>query len=248
MFASLGDDTGGSFELLNLTQMDEWDQSEILRREKEALGFYITGHPLDRFMTEVKHFATCVIQDLSGQEDRSSVNVAGMVERLRAKRTKRGDKMAILTLEDPTGSIEVVIFPDVFETHSALLKNDAPILVSGTLEVDEGGGKIICQKITSMDTVKQNAIKALEFPIDGHLVSKEKLEDIKDIMIGYPGDCSVIFRVKTDRGKDVIVEADRHYHVFPCNELIGEIESILGSKAHYRYGKENSNHRLPDHP
>ena len=244
----MGDEAGGSFEFLNLSQVDDWDKSEILRREKEALGFYITGHPLDRFVAEVKQFATCTIQDLSRQEDRSSVNVAGMVEKLMAKRTKRGDKMAILTLEDPTGSVEVVLFPDVFATHSALLKNDEPILVSGTVEVDEGGGKIICQKITSMETVKQNAIRALELPVDGQGISKEKLEDIKDIIIGYPGDCSVIFRIKTANGKDVFVEADRHYQVFPCNELIGEIESILGSKAHYRYGKENSDHRLPDHP
>ena len=156
--------------------------------------------------------------------------------------------MAIMTLEDPTGSIEVVLFPDVFANHSALLKNDEPILVSGTVEVGDGGGKIICQKIASMETVKQNAIKAIELPIDGQVISKEKLEDIKDILIGYPGECSVIFRVKAGQGKDIFVEADRHYHVFPCNELIGEIESILGSKAHYRYGKENPDNRLPDHP
>lgn len=248
MFASLGDSSGNSFELLNLAQVDEWDKSEILRREKEALGFYITGHPLDRFMDEVKHFTTCTIQDLSRQEDRSSVSVAGMVEKLKAKRTKRGDKMAILSLEDPSGSVEVVLFPDVFASHSALLKNDEPILVTGTVEVDEGGGKIICQKIASMETVKQNAIKALELPIDGQAISRENLEDIKDIIIGYPGDCSLVFRIKTAQGKDVFVEADRHYHVFPCNELIGEIESILGSKAHYRYGKENPDYRLPDHP
>jgi len=248
IFASLGDDAAGSFELLNLAQVDEWGKREILRREKEALGFYITGHPLDRFMAEVKHFTTCTIQDLSRQKDRTSVNMAGMVEKLKVKRTRRGDKMAIMTLEDPTGSIEVVLFPDVFAKHSALLKNDEPVLVSGTVEVDDRGGKIICQKIASMETVKQNAIRALEFPIDGQEISKETLEDIKDIIIGYPGECTVIFRVKTDQGKEIFVEADRHYHVFPCNELIGEIETILGSKAHYRYGKENSNHRLPDHP
>jgi len=248
MFAALEEEGGAAFEIMPLAEVEEWDEREILRREKEALGFYITGHPLDRFMDEVKHFTTCTIEDLHRLEDKSFVNAAGVVENLKVKRTKRGDKMAVMHLEDPTGSIEVVLFPDVFTNCSALLKNDEPIMVSGTLEADDGGGKIISQKIESMESVKQNAIRAIELSIDSQRISKEALEDIKDIILGYPGECSLLFRVKTDQGKEVLIEADRHYHVFPCNEMLGEIEVILGSKAHCRYGKKNNDHRFPGRP
>jgi len=99
-----------------------------------------------------------------------------------------------------------------------------------------------------MESVKQNAIRALELPIDGPGISKEALEDIKDIILGYPGECSLFFRVKTDQGKEVLIEADSHYQVFPCNEMLGEIEAVLGSKAHCRYGKKDTDRRLPDRP
>jgi DNA polymerase-3 subunit alpha len=243
MFASLNDDQFDTFGLLEFPETDEWDEMEKLRKEKEALGFYITGHPLDRFKEEVKRFTTCSIQDLFGLEDKSKIRLAGVVEKLKIKRTKRGNKMAILTLEDPTGSTEVVLFPDVFEKYSPLLKGDEPLLITGTAEKDDNAAKILAQEVTSLEREGQKAIKSIELGLKEEVVSRNNLQEIRDIFSRYPGDCFVRFKVDTDQGKQVLIAAHRTFRVFPCNEMLGEIETIIGQKVICRYGEKNQNHR-----
>jgi len=241
MFASVDGRGGGASALLELPEVDEWDEREKLRKEKEALGFYITGHPLDRFKTEVRRFATCPIEGLPNLRDKSAIKVAGVIENLRIKRTKRGEKMAVLVLEDTSGSTEVVLFPDVFNTHSALLKDDEPLLISGTAEVDGASAKIIAQGLEAMETVRQRYIKGIELPLNPPLATKDSLEQLREVFSRYPGQCSVLFRVETGKGKALIIAAHDHYKVLPCEEMRGEIEALIGEKVTYRYGEKNSN-------
>jgi DNA polymerase-3 subunit alpha len=233
-----------AFDFSNLPNHVEWDEREKLRREKEALGFYITGHPLDRYREEVRRFTTCSIQDLGLLTDKTTVRVAGVIEELKIKRTKRGDKMAVLTLEDQTGSTEVVVFPDVFERSSALLKSDDPLLVSGTAEVDEMVAKIITQEIQALENVKQEAIRLIELSLTREALSKDHLEGIKDVLYRYPGQSSVVFKVETDPGKRMVIAAHPRYNVFACREMIEELETLIGRKVVCHYGEKTSNHRL----
>ena len=241
MFELLGGEDAGVHGLLELPEVDEWDEREKLRKEKEALGFYITGHPLDRFKAEIKRLATCAIEGLTNLRDKSQVKVAGVIEQLKIKRTKRGDRMAILVLEDATGSTEVILFPDVFNSCSPLLKGDEPLLISGTAEVDGNSAKIIAQEIESLETVQQRSIKAIELRLHLQSASREVLEQIRDIFFRYPGECSVLFRVETDQGKELIIAAHDHYRISPCDEVRGEIEAITGEKIIVRYGEKNPN-------
>jgi DNA polymerase-3 subunit alpha len=236
MFASLAGDDAEANGLLQLPELEEWDEMEKLRREKEALGFYITGHPLDRFKRVARDFATCAIEGLTNLRDKTPVKVAGVIEHLRIKRTKRGDKMAILSLEDSTGSTEVILFPDVFSTYSPLLKGDEPILIGGNVEVDGNRAKIIAQEIESLETVRQRTIKAVELRLHLQRISKEVLEQIRDIFFKFPGECPVHFRVGAGAGKELLIEAHDHYRISPCDEIKGEIEAIIGEKIIFRYG------------
>ncbi len=156
--------------------------------------------------------------------------------------------MATLILEDSSGSVEVVLFPDVFNQYSHLLKGDDPLLVGGTAEVDDNSAKIIAQEIISLETVRQKAIKAIELNLHKEIISRELLEEIRDVMSRYPGKCPVLFRADIGRGENFIIAAHNRFKVFPCNEMIGEIESIIGQKVINRYGEKSSNHRQPEHP
>jgi DNA polymerase-3 subunit alpha len=174
--------------------------------------------------------------------------VAGVIEGLKIKRTKRGDKMAVFSLEDRTGAVDVIAFPDVFTTYAPLLKSEEPLLVSGTAEVDDNKAKIISKELMALETVRQNAIRAIELGLPQDALSLEDLEEIKDLFFRYPGDCSVLFRVGTARGRDFLVSANNRFRVLPCEALIGEIEAITGQKVICRYGKKNSNHCQPLRP
>jgi DNA polymerase-3 subunit alpha len=239
MFTSLVGHDSQTPAFLELAEVKEWDEKERLRREREALGFYITGHPLDRYRMTVERHITCSLQGLSELSDRTQVKVAGVVENLKIKRTKRGDKMATLTLEDPTGSVPAVLFPEVFNNHLRLLKAEEPLLFTGTAEIDDNSTKIIAQEIVSLEQVRQQSIRAIELTFRQEGVSRESLEEIKGIVFRYPGECSILFRVRTEPGREVLIAAHDHYRVLPCEQMINEIESLTGQKVVYRYADTN---------
>ncbi|MBW1911660.1 MAG: DNA polymerase III subunit alpha [Deltaproteobacteria bacterium] len=240
MFSSVNDAGSGLSGLFEFPDIEEWNEREKLRKEKEALGFYITGHPLDEFSEEVKRFTTCSIQEILGLKDKSQVKVAGVIENLRLRRTKKGDRMAVFNLEDSTGATEVVLFPDAFNNYSQLLRGEEPLLVGGTAEVNDSSSKIIGKEIDSLGVMRQKAIRMIELGLHEERVSRDLLEEVRDILFRYPGKCSVMIRLYVGNGKEIIIAAHNHYKVFPCAEMIEEIEEVTGQKVVCRYGDWNS--------
>jgi DNA polymerase-3 subunit alpha len=231
MFGALdseSNDIGGLFELPDIA---EWDESDRLRREKEALGFYITGHPLAKFKSELERLDRCDIDALLSQKDRSQVKIVGVVESLKIKRTKRGDKMANIHVEDLSGSVMVVIFPDLFNRIAPLLKSEDPLLISGTVETGDNSAKILAQDIVTLDSVRQERIKAVELRLDYNKVSKDLLEDLRDIVFRYPGEAALCFKIDLPDDKKVLISAHSRFKVLPSHELISDIEARIGEKV-----------------
>jgi len=235
IFSGPNNPAGGFSGLFKFADVDEWSKREKLNKEKEALGFYITGHPLDEFEGEVKRFATCLIQDLLKLQDKSQVKVAGVIENLKMKRTKKGDRMAILSLEDQTGATQVVLFPEAFTSYSTCLKKDEPLLICGVAEVGDNSSKIIAKDIVSLESLRHRSIRTIELEINQETASRNSLEDIRDVFFRYPGECSVLFRMNMGDGKEILIGANNHYKVLPCDEMIGEIEKITGKRAVLKY-------------
>ena len=229
MFGSIDLGEGEKGGLLELPDLPEWDEKEKLRREKEALGFYITGHPLDSLHQAIERFSTCLVNDLPTQKDKDQVKLAGVVESLKLKRTKRGDKMAIMHLEDLTGSTEVVIFPDVFADAAPLLKGDEPLLVTGTVEIGDNSAKVIAKEIKSLHGLELKAAKAVIISLGRERSSKELLEGLKDAVFKYPGDCRLMFKVGSPTDNPVMISAHFRYSILPCPQFFGEVESLFGA-------------------
>jgi DNA polymerase-3 subunit alpha len=122
------------------------------------------------------------------------------------------------------------------------------LLIKGTAEVGDNSAKIITQEIISLENVRQKSIRALELSFHAKIMSRELLEDVRDIIFRYPGECPVLFKVGIGQEKEVIIEAHDRFRVSPCNEMIGEIEAMIGEKVVSRYGEENSNRRQPKSP
>jgi len=231
MFGTPDLSNGVALGLFEFPDMDEWDEKERLRKEKEALGFYITGHPLDRFSKEIERAAACPVQELINQNDKSPVKIAGVVEEFKLKRTKRGDKMAVLRVEDLTGSTEVIIFPELFNKTSPLLKGDEPLLISGSAEIGDNSAKIIAQEITTLSSIRQMAVKAVELSLNNENISRELLEDIQNVVFRFPGNCRLLFKVDGSNGEPIIIAANDRFSVLPCREFIEEIEILTGTKV-----------------
>lgn len=140
-----------------LPTVDEWHDKEKLGFEKEALGFLITGHPLDRYAADIKRLASAEIARLPELADNSEVRICGVVTLFREIMTKKGDRMCFATLEDLTGSIEITVFPDVYAECCSLLKTDDPLLVTGKLERGEKGCKLLVMRTNGRDNRKNGA-------------------------------------------------------------------------------------------
>jgi DNA polymerase-3 subunit alpha len=220
-------------ETVELADIDEWDDDEKLRKEKESLGFYVTGHPLDRFSDVIAQFATITTKELADAEDRAVVRLAGLVNTMRIKRTRKGDKMATIRLEDKQGFVDVVAFPDVFARCTPLLDSDRPLLVTGEAEAGENVVKIRAQDIVALETVKQRSIKSISIPIPKEGLARSSLMKLRDLVFRYPGDCQIIFKIRHDGNTESRIAAHNRYSIMPDENLIREIESLVGNKIMY---------------
>ncbi|NVM25102.1 MAG: DNA polymerase III subunit alpha [Desulfobacterales bacterium] len=211
--------------------IDEWEDDEKLRREKESLGFYITGHPLDRFTDVIKQLAITTTLDLGAIKDKSVVRLAVLINSMRIKRTKRGEKMAVINVEDKSGFTEVVVFPDVFAKCASLLNDDRPLLITGEVEAGDNLVKIRAQDIVALETVKQKSMKSIVIPVSQEGLTRSCLMRLRDLIFRYPGECRLTFRIDLDGDRKAAVAAHSRYNVTPEENLIGEIESLVGTKV-----------------
>ncbi len=235
IFGAMKGDNKGMAALFEFPELNEWNEREKLKREKESLGFYITGHPLNEYQKTAERYATTTIAGLLKSEEHSQVKVAGVIADIKLKRTKKGDRMAVITLEDQSDSVEAVFFPEAFNASSHLLKGDDPVLVTGNVEINENMAKIIAKEVASLETLRQQAIKVIKFSLDEKKVTKAYLEELRDIFFKYPGESSVEFMLEGDNGKKFCICANNHYRVLPCDEMMCEIEERTGQRIPCTY-------------
>ncbi len=137
-----GNGSGG----MKLPVVPEWHDKEKLAFEKEALGFLITGHPLDRYLDDIKRLSNSEIAGLVELQDGSEVRICGIVSAFKEITTKKGDRMGFVTIEDLTGSVEVTVFSDIYSLSTSLLKSDDPLFVTGKLEKGEKACKVLVMR------------------------------------------------------------------------------------------------------
>jgi DNA polymerase-3 subunit alpha len=121
------------------------------------------------------------------------------------------------------------------------------LLISGTAEVDDTTAKIISQEISSLERVRETAIKRVEVHLPQEMISRRNLEDIKNIIFKYPGDSAILFKVGTAGGEEFLIIAHHRYRVSPCREMIKELEARIGQKVICSYGEKNSHYRHAGH-
>jgi DNA polymerase-3 subunit alpha len=211
--------------------MDEWEDDEKLRREKESLGFYITGHPLDKHEDVMSTFATATTQDLGSIQDKSVIKLAGLINSMRIKRTRRGEKMAVINLEDKNGFTEVIVFPDVFAQRASVLNDDRPLLVTGEVESGDNMVKVRAMEVVALETVRQRSINSIVIPVSREGLSRTSLMKLRDLIFKYPGECQLKFRIRLGEDSNATVVTHSRYSIIPNETLLGEIESLIGAKV-----------------
>ncbi|WP_105317790.1 DNA polymerase III subunit alpha [Thermus tenuipuniceus] len=189
----------------SLAEVPPLDGITRLRYEKEALGIYVSGHPVLRY-PGLREVASCTLEELPdfirGLPPRPRVLLAGMVEEVARKPTRSGGMMARFTLSDETGALEVVVFGRAYEGVSPKLKEDTPLLVLAEVEREEGGLRIMAQAAWTYEEVAE-APKALEVEVDHALLDEKGIALLKSLLDEHPGTLPLYLRVQGPFGEAI---------------------------------------------
>ncbi len=211
-----------------LPELDEWSESELLSNEKEALGFFISGHPLARYTEKIALFTDLDTSRLSEAPESSRVTLGGVVGGLKETTTKNGDRMAFFTLEDLFGQVEVIVFPKVFKEVAAKLASDRPILVTGRLERDENGHKVLAREVVTLKEAHLKLARSVHLRLSTTALTPDDLARLKRLLASHPGDCPTYLHLLLPKNVEAVISLPRREWVTPSPELKEEVDSLFG--------------------
>jgi DNA polymerase-3 subunit alpha len=214
-----------------LPEIPEWDAKVLLGFEKEAIGFFITGHPLGRHIDDMKRFATSDCASLADLPDKSEVRICGIVAGLKESITKKGDRMGFVTLEDLSGSVEVIVFPETFAKAVEYLKSEEPLVVSGAVDIGEKSIKIKAADIVPLSDMTERETKRVLFTLRTAGLGREQLVSLKGVIDRHRGNCRVCLRMELPEQCAVTINLPDSYTVAAREDLSLEVESLLGYNA-----------------
>ncbi len=209
----------------------EWSDKQRLAAEKETVGFYITGHPLDRFDRDLRRLTTGPIAELGARvtREREKVKVGGVVHTLKLKNNKKGDRYATFNLEDKSGTIEVIVWPEAYRKYEALIASDEPLCIGGMLEVSEERCQIIADDIGALAAVRQQAVRELRLRLDEAALTAERAAALARMLEEHPGNCTASIEVLAD-GYVASVRLPR-YRVAASDRLVDAVEQLFGGRV-----------------
>ncbi|MFA5866536.1 MAG: DNA polymerase III subunit alpha [Actinomycetota bacterium] len=217
----------------------ELNKDVKLGYEKEMLGVYVSDHPLNGLEKQMKNQADATLSQLREMREGEIKWVGGIVAELQKKMTKKGDVMAIMTLEDLESTAEVVVFPNTLEKAGDLIKKDGIVLVRAKIDQNEGRGrfgdeaegrlKLAAMEIKPLDR-REDAERPVTIYLDIGRFSDQLLERLKEILTSHPGVCPVVLKVK-GKTSETVLELGQGYKITRANGLFAEIKELLGDKA-----------------
>ena len=211
-----------------LPDIEEWNDKLRLNYEKESLGFYITGHPLTRHAEEIKRFATCDTAGLTERKDKEEVRVCGIVSGIKELVTKKGDRMAFVTIEDLSGSLEVVVFPEVFQASSEYLQGEEPLMVYGTLDAAGENCKILASEIMLLTDVKERQTRNIHVRLTTPGLTEDQLQLLKHTMMRYSGSCRVHLHLVVPNRSETLIIAAKELSVAASDDFVAAVEKLFG--------------------
>jgi len=207
-----------------------WSEETQLQGEKETLGFYLTGHPLNRYINELAQFTTGRIAELHPSQHKN-VRAAGIITNMRTRQTKRGDRIAIFTLDDGTGQMEAVCFSDSFHTYRSLLTDDQLIVTDGELSMDDfsNNPRMVCRDMWNIDQARERFAKTLQI----HLTSPQSIEPstLQQLFKQHlGGKCQVIIKYVKDNAQ-ANIKLGNQWLIKPTDALIMHLHERSEVKA-----------------
>ena len=221
---------GGSHEPPEpeLPDAEEWPEYELLANEFATLGFYISGHPLDKYSARLKELKAVELAAMEGRRNGEDVVIAALVSSMRPMRSRKGDRWAILNLQDMTGELEALVFPEAFARLETLLKSGAPLLLRGRVNVEDAGTRVAVQEGQPLDRVAGTVggTAQMRVRIDLSAMDDYTLDQIKAVLAQAPGPCPIAFDLIDPDGTRATLASNQRVRI--DDRLVSRLQEMPG--------------------
>jgi DNA polymerase-3 subunit alpha len=214
---------------ISYVDVPDWSDNERLGGEKETLGLYLTGHPISQYESVLQQFTTSTLANLRVDKNQSIV-VAGLIVDLRIRRTKRGDKMAIITLDDRTARIELAVFADTFAACESIIITDNIIVVEGETSIDNftGNPRIITRKILTFAQAREQYAKCMTLTVQQPQLKPGFWEQLRALLQPYRnGNCQIKFIYQRPEAIATLYCAEE-WRVQLKEDLLLKLDNLMG--------------------
>jgi DNA polymerase-3 subunit alpha len=212
-----------------LPDLEEWPEHEMLASEFSTVGFYISGHPLSKYAARLLELKAVDLAAVEGRKNGEEITVAGIVIAMRSMRSRKGDRWGILTLQDTTGVLEVLAFPESFGRLEAVFKSNAPLILKGRVNVEEAGTRLAVMEARKLEDMGQRPPGVMRVRLEMSAIDAGKLDELKELFMNKPGSCSVAFDLVSSEGAVATLRADQR--VSADQELVREVCRLCGENA-----------------
>lgn len=215
----------------SVPDIPEWPENQKLAYERELMGFYVSSHPLASHGKVLKNYATANTESLSELKDQAEVTMGGIVDGIKEIFTKKGDKMGFVNLQDLSGSCEVIVFPELYKNSGALLQKDAKIFIKGKINTRDDIPKVIADEIVPIEEVQAKFTRSIFIDLNTAGLDPVILNDIKDILVKYPGTTPVFITFRDPNGKAAQISSGDRLRVKTSDDLLTSLERLVGENS-----------------
>jgi len=207
-----------------------WTEEERLASEYAMLGFYVSGHPLEKYASRLSELGVLSLDEVEGQRNGKEIAAAGLIVGTRPMRSKRGARWAIFTLQDMTGVQELLAFPESFARLENILKPGQPLLLKVRVQIEEAGTRLSLLEARPLEAVAASvAPSEFRVRLDLQRINEEALKQLEDLFSKAAGPSTVVFEVKAHDGTTAVVQSQSKIRVTP--DFIAALERICGDEG-----------------
>ena len=221
-------------QLINMPVMpsiEEFDERKRLAFEKESLGFYISGHPLNRYEELLGKFTNTNAVLINEMEDGATARIGGIITNTKVIKTKKGDLMAFVKIEDMHGFVEAVVFSSVYSLINDQLFEDNPVIIEGRVQKDEKSVKIIAETIIPVDKAEETWTASIHLYLEMSRTDRKLLSGLKDVLKKHPGSCKGYIHMHSDEKVETTIEIPDTLKLKAGLPLTRDVTGLLGYNA-----------------
>jgi len=209
-------------------EVPEWDSTELLAWERDTIGFFITGHPLDKYEKDLRRFTDAATGDVRNRNHQDKVRVGGVIHSLKLKNNKKGKRYATFNLEDRVGVIEVIAWPETFTKYEAVMESGVPVVVAGSVDIRDDRCQLIADEIAPLTEAREKSVRQVHIALRAEHVDRDQLVTLRATLAAHSGGCSAFLHLLLEDLTETVIALPPDFKVAPSEQMIADVEGLFG--------------------